>query len=226
MAGRWHQSAQFSHSITSIIFILLINLTFSVGVNSQSSPCLYTFLNGSVVDLQQAIETLQNDRFSIANESFAFFYNPCRNIEVNAKCKNVAGCFSFEQKNISTFVDFGDVKKGEFKLNELSNELYLVYTSPEQNSHLKVKLLCSDEKDAKITLDNTNGTELMNSRNFSVTLSSKCCCANMCLRTPAHPSSSLSTGSILVIILAVIIMIYFIGGMFFLHFLRVQTASK
>uniref|UniRef100_T1J8A0 Uncharacterized protein n=1 Tax=Strigamia maritima TaxID=126957 RepID=T1J8A0_STRMM len=42
----------------------------------------------------------------------------------------------------------------------------------------------------------------------------------MCLRTPAHPSSSLSTGSILVIILAVIIMIYFIGGMFFLHFFK------
>jgi 1,2-dihydroxy-3-keto-5-methylthiopentene dioxygenase len=143
-------------------------------------------------------------------EESVFYYNPCYSYNKlvpgsdNKDCttkNDVAVCRSSK----ATLFNIGKQSTAEF-INEDST-LYIQYTSDMalSTTTTRIQLHCSNNTTGQLTVVRQE------TYSYTLKLSHKCCCSNACQHSGG--GSSLSIGSILLIVFFGLLIVYFVGGM-------------
>ncbi|XP_022079552.1 uncharacterized protein LOC110973210 isoform X2 [Acanthaster planci] len=152
--------------------------------------------------------------FKLYKAPWEYAYNPCYPwSDGTPNCKSVIVCQRSYNKHDETF-DVGDVTASW--TNDATN-YYVEYKHGEKTSIFTLKC----DATAKIpTLSFLSQIE----NKYKFILTSECCCPGTChtpTPTPTPPSrGSISVGSVICIVAAVLIVVYLIGGMFLMKFVK------
>ncbi|XP_048579675.1 uncharacterized protein LOC116606144 [Nematostella vectensis] len=141
--------------------------------------------------------------------SYVFSYNPCTAIS-DKGCKNTHLC----QSAVGSLYSCGT---SEPKFSVASDKsVQMFYEGVSQGSYersAKITLNCDKSKSHGSFDDGITETTTIASSEYSGTLKTKCACPNAC-KVPVNPtgSSSLSVGSIILIVFFPLVFLYFVLG--------------
>ncbi|XP_031571465.1 uncharacterized protein LOC116305650 [Actinia tenebrosa] len=208
-------------SVARIFFISLVVIPIVLAKTCKKlSNCKCELDDGSVIDLSDLDNKDGKPRFTDIPEegqSYTYKYNPCTPIKLTGEdsaCTGANLCQRDPQILPPSYYPC-DASNPSFTVDE-SNHVVMTYKSSKDSygytRTTKVTLLCDEEQKKGSTGKGVSQTPgLGPSSTYSLTLSAKSAC-------PA--SSSLSTGSILLIIFFPLVLLYLIFGILFNVFIR------
>lgn len=188
--------------------LLLFIFLFSFLKFSDCEDCLYkntcecVFRNGSVIDL-----TTLGNRYTYRwgklkatkPDNFTYYYNPCYGFSLgDGDCsENIAVCQVFDGEE-KIYYDCGNADKVNFHVE--NNIVMLIYSSSLRTTN--VTLECSEDAfEPELTVQGE-----LEKTHYAMTLKSRCACPDLC------QTSHLSTGSVLVILFMIFVVLYLFLG--------------
>ncbi|KAF8796253.1 cation-dependent mannose-6-phosphate receptor-like [Argiope bruennichi] len=186
--------------VSYFIITCLAKLTLSEDC-AFVNDCKCVFRNGSEIDLTSlgyhGEPRWKDVKPSLSTDNFTYSYNPCFKFSIgNGACENVEVCQTAkdgQHYNIGNRAMFSG--NGQ---NGVTNVSY----AGDDNKKTTVMLVCSPED----SVPRLNVTGEVTSRNYIMTMWSKCACADLCRE------GHLSAGSVLVILLMIGIALYLVLG--------------
>lgn len=189
-----------------LIFLFKIELTCSLKNKdrscTQEGPCLCVYRNGSRID----ISGLTNNVSSIKlNETSDIFYNPC----VDTVFPNATFSSSILLRTKSGPTQFQDTSLGNANEGKFSDNIDGTVSIQFRDKQTTILLTCDKNQSSPLL----KGKEESGHYNLEL-ISSKLCLVE------TEGQSSISTGSMLVLIFLVMSVVYFGGGVLTLRLLR------
>ncbi|XP_076044181.1 cation-dependent mannose-6-phosphate receptor-like [Oratosquilla oratoria] len=202
----------------AVVFIIPQLLSFVSADDCVTiSTCQCLFTNGSLIDLGQVAnwDLMGNPtpRFlqlgaKKKGDRNKYSYNPCYKFIYGSSggCSSgVAACQSSE----STYYDIGKQETAHFYFNKTGGNWYISYHDDMQNRVTNVTLECCPGcKNHTLTVIGETVPEL--SKQYLMTLKSKCACAGGC-DAPVLPMG-MSSGAVFVITFVVLVLTYLLLG--------------
>ncbi|GIX75304.1 uncharacterized protein CEXT_201571 [Caerostris extrusa] len=186
-------SSNFLSCICCFVLVCLTKLAAS------QDDCRHTFPNGSVIDLT-SLGYHNDPRWKnikpVLPANFTYSYSPCFKFSIG-KCENVNVCQISANKE--EYYNCGN--KIFFDGNGNNGTTFARYTTVEDRE-TTVTLICSPAD----VVPRLNVTGEVSTKKYSMTLFSRCACADLCRE------NHLSTGSVLVILLMIGVSLYLILG--------------
>ncbi|XP_077979002.1 cation-dependent mannose-6-phosphate receptor-like [Glandiceps talaboti] len=214
MAAGIHSSVTRS-LLTAFIVVSLCSVNINARTCTKTGVCSCKLDDGNVIDLKavglQNNEPRFKDEKSTGDDYF-YSYNPCYPFSETSPCTDVAACQKTTDGLGADYYNLGKQESSEFIMQ--GNDIILQYTGDEERTS-QVKLVCSDSKDELVAHGETgSGTKI-----YTFDLKSRHCCP------PGALSEALSIGSILCIIALVLVIVYLVGGVLFMKFVKKETGS-
>ncbi|XP_070565871.1 uncharacterized protein [Ptychodera flava] len=196
------------------------------GACKKINSCKCRLDDGMVVDLKELGKNDGTARFQdllSTSDYYYYSYNPCYDFtDGTGDCQNVAACQKSSPGVAQRDYDLGNQASASFVTE--GNDLFLQYSGsgtadPTQRTS-KVKLICSNSgtPDALIAY----GESSAGSTTYNFELYSQHCCGK---EDTGGGDGGLSAGSILCIIALVLVIVYLIGGVLIMKFVKKETGS-
>ncbi|KAK6165703.1 hypothetical protein SNE40_022581 [Patella caerulea] len=200
-----------------------VSYTKCTKVNSCS--CLTD--NGLEVDLSPLTDTSGKAKFAdvTATTGDGFSWNPCVDFTEKAEtnCVNVAACQIQKGGDKTRYFALGDQNSAVFQINDKKN-LEVTYTSkpdPTLPRIAIVELVCDESQEGTLTATGESGPA---SGKYLMSLTSKYACAKK--PEPGSSSTTLTVGSIVLIVFLVLVIVYVIVGVSVNKFARHATGKE
>ncbi|XP_038044892.1 cation-dependent mannose-6-phosphate receptor-like [Patiria miniata] len=198
-----------------VVCLLLTTARCDLPKCSKVDDCSCKLDDGKKIDIRPiGYQGNQAPRFKFQSDplgNWEYAFNPCYDFS-DSYCTNVIAC----QKGSTESFGLGSASSAVWDSN--GNQYTITYTDGKTQRTTIVNLVCSTSA-SQPTLNVLGQTDPAKP-NYYFTLTSECACPGGC-EAPTPPSSSgLSFGSILCIIFSVFLLVYFIGGICFMKFVR------
>ncbi|XP_052796714.1 cation-dependent mannose-6-phosphate receptor-like [Mya arenaria] len=197
----------YGRSLISFYYLLLIALSV---VKTVAQTCeKLTSCSCKAGEFTFSLSQLKFQSLSITNGSYTYVYQPCGTVT----CGGINTAAICQRSNVqSAFYDVGDGDTAAFTGSPLNNTLVLTFTSDQRTSNIKIS--CNRREQSKFTHVNEDPPNT-----YTFVLETPFACTSPEPPTP-KPKHNLSTGSVLLIIFFVFLLVYFVVGILFLKFVR------
>ncbi|KAL8609835.1 hypothetical protein ACOMHN_020670 [Nucella lapillus] len=198
-----------------LLTVIFIVAAFSLAVAEKCikiSECVCKTQSGKVVDLNPLSESSHSPRFTAKKPGGpTFYFNPCKRLK-QAGCNKALGAdiaVCQEVPGTPSYYDAGDFASQTFSGDPSIQNLSLVYSSKDSSGIIRtsyVALICSEVE--RLEFENESPERTYHFKLYQNIV---------CVKSGA---SGLGTGYILFILFFVFIIVYWVGGILYMKFVR------
>ncbi|XP_052245427.1 uncharacterized protein LOC127854433 [Dreissena polymorpha] len=213
----------FNVMFTNLIIGLIVLTVNCQRRCDQIDLCSCKMDDGSILDLTSLGNTDNTPRFKdvqCAAEMNFYSFNPCQPF-TEKSCTDAAVCIL--NSDLTESISIGDAAKAAFQYNQEQQAVIVAYTSGTIVDLKLSEIVLKCDESACTPSIVANGQQ--SAGDFQLTLTTVCACPNGCdakgpKRCKYSGAGSLSAGSYLCIIFFSVIILYLIGGLIFMKFVR------
>ncbi|UJR11406.1 hypothetical protein I4U23_015586 [Adineta vaga] len=204
--------------VVLISFIFFFNL---LNISNAVDPCIYDLNPKGIIDLTSVGHKdgtpVWKDVFPERKDDHVYSYNPCHSF-TQGNCVDVAACQAYATDEKLTY-SLGTQNSVQWRTTVDQEIPTLVYKSADRTLEVSLKCIGAKESD-KLDVVGVDSIKQI----YLMTLSSKCACWNGCKGGSGTKSNGeISGGSIFLIIVLILLIVYLIGFMAFNKLKRKAT---